>query len=53
VDPATGEQILTSNRTERYAAAPEEALEEIFDEYAADELPIDQGSNFPEALLRP
>ena len=46
VDPDSGEQILTGSRTERYAAAPEEALEEVFNEYAADELSI-------EATLRP
>ena len=53
VDPDSGEQILTGSRTERYAAAPHEELEEIYDEYAADELPIDQGANSPEAILRP
>jgi hypothetical protein len=53
VDPDSGEQVQTGSRTERYTAAPSEELEEVFDEYAADELPIDQREISPEAILRP
>ncbi|HTA46472.1 MAG TPA: hypothetical protein VK789_28710 [Bryobacteraceae bacterium] len=44
VDPKTGNQILTRGKTTYYRAAPDDALEEIFDEYAADDLLINDRS---------
>ena len=40
VDPRTGKQTAAGSGTAFYKAAPENLLEEIFDEYAADEVSL-------------
>jgi hypothetical protein len=53
VGARSGDQILTGGQTNYYTAAPEEPLEEIFDEYAANDVLIDPGANPAEAASRP
>jgi hypothetical protein len=40
IDPGTGDQTRAGSATKYYRAAPEDVLEEVFDEYAADEVSL-------------
>jgi hypothetical protein len=40
IDPRTGDQTRVGSGTRYYKASPEDLLEEIYDEYAADEVTL-------------